>query len=346
LARIFYRFNTEQRECYYNEEYFNVFYDELIHDDFDNIVIEGNTEERKFKVETSLQNITETVVGKGCSNSTSTKAGVKYRLSAGNLNPEGYYYNPHNRIVVRELSEEVSEASADRLNIDIESTGDNFLVMNKNTKGSVSMVKLLSPRLRNYQKGENIMFYNLKTQETVFGSIDTAFGRQSLLVKIKQTDADSIKDESGKPIEIDPSLLPENTVLFEPDEGKVYKISSNVLVLYTDVVVPSYAIFRPSTSSYIWRGPIKVSDVSSASTLYNVPFSNGAIYIEKNINLFLKRQDPHSINYLYNYDERPTSGDVNSVSTSLSNFLRIEGMPKLDLRYLLEGDMDITLDLC
>jgi hypothetical protein len=268
------------------------------------------------------------------------------RLSAGNLNPEGYYYSPHNRIVVRELSEEVSEASADRLNIDVDSTDDNFLVMNKEVGGTVSLVKLLSPRLRNYQKGENIMFYNTRTKETVYGMIDTAFGRQSLLVKINQSDADKVIEDGSSPITIDSSLLPDSTVLFTPDESKVYKISGDVLVLYTDVLVPGYAIFRPSTSSYIWRGPIKVSDVSSASTLYNAPFSNGAIYIEKNINLFLKRQDPHSINYLYNYDERPSTKNQNSVSTSLSTFLRREGMPKLDLRYLLEGDIDITLDLC
>lgn len=347
LARIFYRFNTEQRECYYNEEYFNVFYDELMHDDFDSVTIEGSEEEdRNFKVETSLRNITETIDGNGCSNSSSSKASAKMRLSAGNLNPEGYYYSPHNRIVVRELSEEVSEASADRLNINVNSTGDNFLVMNKATGGTISMVKLLSPRLRNYQKGGNIMFYNTRTKETVYGMIDTVFGRQSLLVKINQSDADKVIEEGSSPITIDSNLSPNSTVLFTPDESKVYKISGDVLVLYTDVLVPSYAIFRPSTSSYIWRGPIKVSDVSSASTLYNVPFSNGAIYIEKNINLFLKRQDPHSINYLYNYDERPSTKNQNSVSTSLSTFLRREGMPKLDLRYLLEGDINITLDLC
>jgi hypothetical protein len=92
---------------------------------------------------------------------------------------------------------------------------------------------------------------------------------------------------------------------------------------------------------------MKTSEVTSASTLYNVPFSNGAIYIEKNVNLFLKRQDPQGINYLYNYDERPSLGDEESkVSSTLSAFLRKEGMPKLDLRYLLEGDIDITLDLC
>ena len=118
-------------------------------------------------------------------------------------------------------------------------------------------------------------------------------------------------------------------------------------MLYTNITVPSYAIFRPSTSSYIWRAPINVTDVTSASTLYDIPFSNGAIYIERNINLFLKRQDPHELNYLYNYDERPNAGpSSNAVSSSISSFLRKEGMPKLDLRYLLEGDIDISLDLC
>ena len=346
LARIFYRFNTEQRECYYNEEYFNIFYDDLIHDDFDNVVIGKSTDDRRFKIKTSLQNITESMYGKGCSNSSSNKAEMTLLLSAGNLNPEGYYYSPHNRIVVKELSEDVSEASVDRLNIDTESKEDNFLVMDKSGVGAVSMVKLLSPRLKNYQKGENVMFYNTRTKETAFGTIDTAFDRQSILVKINESDADNVKEEDSEPIAIDSSLLPENTVLFEPDSANVYKLSKNVLVLYTNISVPSYAVFSPSSSSYIWRGPIKVSEVSSASTLYNAPFSNGAIYLEKNINLFLKRQDPHSINYLYNYDERPSKIDPERISTSLSTFLRREGMPKLDLRYLLEGDIDITLDLC
>jgi len=92
---------------------------------------------------------------------------------------------------------------------------------------------------------------------------------------------------------------------------------------------------------------MNISDVTSASTLYNIPFSNGAIYLEKNVNLFLKRQDPRATNYLYNYDERPSEGSRgDSTSSSASTFLQKEGMPKLDLRYLLEGDIDITLDLC
>ena len=346
LSRVFYRFNTEQRECYYNEEYFNLFYDELIHDDFDNITINGKEGERKFKVETRLQNVVETINGNGCANNKSDMSEIKYNLLAGNLNPEGYYYSPHNRVVVRELSDEVSEASVDKLNIDTESKNDNFLVSGKFPNNTVSIVKLLSPRLRNYQKGENIMFYNTTTQETAFGTIYTVFGKQSIFVKINSLDEDKLKDNDSGPIIIDKGLLPENSPLFEADESKVYKLSSNVLVLYTNITVPSYAIFRPSTSSYVWRGPINISNVPSSSTLYNAPFSNGAIYIEKNINIFLKRQDPRATNYLYNYEERPTSENKNSISTSLSTFLRKEGMPKLDLRYLLEGDMDITLDLC
>ena len=182
----------------------------------------------------------------------------------------------------------------------------------------------------------------------MFGVIDTVLGKQSVFVKVKQDGAinEIIDTKAGKEA-IDSSLIPDKTIGFEPETDGVYKIKSSVLVLYTNITVPSYAIFRPSTSSYIWRAPINVTDVTSASTLYDIPFSNGAIYIERNINLFLKRQDPHELNYLYNYDERPNAGpSSNSVSSSISSFLRKEGMPKLDLRYLLEGDIDISLDLC
>lgn len=351
LGRVCHRFNTEQRECYQNEEYFNIFQDELITDDFDSITIDGESikDDRKFKVETKLQNLVETFEAGGCANATSGDNRMTYSLMAGNLNPEGYYYSPHNRIVVKELSEDVSEESVNRLNIDRDSIEDNFIILNKdNSNGAVSIVKLLSPRLYDFKKGENILFYNTKTQKTVFGSIDTVIGRQNILVKIIQEEAISeVIDKNTAKVKIDKSLLPSGIMLFEPDANGVNKISEDVLVLYTNITVPNYAIFRGSTSSYVWRGVIKTTEVSSASTLYDVPFSNGAIYIEKNINLFLKRQDPHSVNYLYNYDERPTTvGNTTNISSTASAFLRKEGMPKLDLRYLLEGDIDITLDLC
>ena len=353
LGKIYYRFNTEQRECYYNEEYFNIFYDEIVQDDFDGISIEGYSgnvgKERKFKVETKLQNIAERLESKGCSNSSSSEVKNKYYLMAGNLDPEGYYYSPHNRIVVKELADEASEASVDKFNIDTDDFTENFVVLNKdNTANSIAIVRVLSTRLYNFQKGENVMFYNKETQKTVFGTIDTVLGRQSIFVKVRQNDAiDEIINIKDGNVTIDTSLLPKSTIGFEPDNGGVYKIKSNVLVLYTNIAVPSYAIFRASTSSYIWRGTMNISDVTSASTLYNIPFSNGAIYLEKNVNLFLKRQDPRATNYLYNYDERPSEGSRgDSTSSSASTFLQKEGMPKLDLRYLLEGDIDITLDLC
>lgn len=352
LAKIFYRFNTEQRECYYNEEYFNIFYDDLVQDDFDGISIEKYSEsgkDRKFKVEEKLQNIVDTFDAGGCSNSTKADGTMKYALMAGNLNPEGYYYSPHNRVVVKELEEEVSEASVDRFNIDTNDVTNNFISLDSDgSANSVSIIRLLSPRIYNFQKGENVMFYNTETQHTVFGTVETVIGRQSVFVKVKQDEAinEIINKEEEKTI-IDNNLLPQHTVGFKPEQDGVYKLKDTVMAFYTNISVPSYAVFRASTSSYVWRGTIKNTDVSSASTLFNIPFSNGAIYLEKNINLFLKRQDPHGSNYLYNYDERPVVGKINSsVSSSSSTFLRKEGMPKLDLRYLLEGDMNITLDLC
>ena len=41
-----------------------------------------------------------------------------------------------------------------------------------------------------------------------------------------------------------------------------------------------------------WRNLIKPSDLDKNSELFDIPFSNGRLYIENNINFFLKRQDP------------------------------------------------------
>jgi hypothetical protein len=56
--------------------------------------------------------------------------------------------------------------------------------------------------------------------------------------------------------------------------------------------VPLYAKLNRSTSKFVWRNIIKPSEVIRGGETYNRPFANGNFYIEKNINFFLRRQDP------------------------------------------------------
>ena len=83
--------------------------------------------------------------------------------------------------------------------------------------------------------------------------------------------------------------------------------------------VPEYAEFIPATQKLVWRGPKKMSDLESTSPLYNMPFTNGRNYIHKNINVFVRRQDPNN--------------DYNLFRPSNENPLRrfqVEGGEKLD----------------
>jgi hypothetical protein len=62
---------------------------------------------------------------------------------------------------------------------------------------------------------------------------------------------------------------------------------------YCNEAVPLYAAFHNKTQSFVWRGITPPSEMNSEMELYDTPFTNGRLYIEKNITFFLRRQDPY-----------------------------------------------------
>jgi hypothetical protein len=97
---------------------------------------------------------------------------------------------------------------------------------------------------------------------------------------------------------------------------------------------PDYAEYIPSTGKLVWRGPKKMSDLESDSPIYNMPFTNGRLYIHKNVDVFVRRQDPH--------------GEYRIFRPSLKNPLRrfqVEGDPKLDFDYI-QYIIDSMVDAC
>ena len=79
---------------------------------------------------------------------------------------------------------------------------------------------------------------------------------------------------------------------------------------YVRDACPVYAIYSESKQEYVWRRVLAPSELTSTDELYDRPFSNGCIYINNNINLFLKRQDPHGIYYMLNYWENEEGVNV------------------------------------
>lgn len=61
--------------------------------------------------------------------------------------------------------------------------------------------------------------------------------------------------------------------------------------------IPSYAV-RVAKNDFIWRDINNVGDVRN-QLLPEYPFTNGNFYVDRQINFFLKRQDPTGVNGLY-----------------------------------------------
>ena len=75
---------------------------------------------------------------------------------------------------------------------------------------------------------------------------------------------------------------------FSPSSGK------RVLYAYwSPNNVPTYAKLSEGTRKFVWRTVVAPSEMAQDDELYNTPFTNGRFYLEKNINFFLKRQDPN-----------------------------------------------------
>jgi hypothetical protein len=53
-----------------------------------------------------------------------------------------------------------------------------------------------------------------------------------------------------------------------------------------------YAQLSEAGQKFTWRNIVAPSNYTRDNDLYDIPFANGSLYIEQNINIFLKRQDP------------------------------------------------------
>ena len=65
--------------------------------------------------------------------------------------------------------------------------------------------------------------------------------------------------------------------------------------------VPSYArVLRDGTCRIIWRNVLNNGFDKSDDSVEEYPFTNGAFYVNRRIDLFVRRQDPYNNYHLYN----------------------------------------------
>lgn len=203
--------------------------------------------------------------------------------------PEGYYYKAHYPIGVRSFSDNIKQASHYSVLFDsakpVQMEGIFIRIATKNNHG--------------YGYGRTVFICNDVDgiwYETQIVYVDS---KTSFIIKPIHKDIEAYE---GKP------YLDWIQICNLLNYGKLR-------IRVANLDIPDYAD-NVSTNLFLWREVIPASE-SADETLNSYQFANGALYIDKSINFFLKRQDPDAINGLYYYGNFP---DINGKIRVRSNY--------------------------
>ena len=314
IGYVYHRFNTVQRESF-NNEFRNLYHDEITSDDYDNV----NGWGKNFEVSTYYLNDVKTSTYK-----VPTMGSVNSdELMFGNIMPEGYYYNPHTRIPIREEDDDYTESQAKYINYTNPRLTKEYSIVDEKTKKFHSIrVQIDVPSDYGFKKGDYIAFFNKETSAIDWGEIIIASGYQ-LTLRFDNTALGATSEGLVNSKVIDPNSL----------DRKYY-------AFWSPDAIPLYAKFSMSKQKFIWRPLVAPSEMIQDDELYDTPFSNGRFYIEKNVNFFLRRQDPYGKYGLSIPLFRETE---QLVSNPMQRFV-INGKP-IDLSGIL-NDMNNMLDTC
>jgi hypothetical protein len=283
IGNVYHRFNTAQRE-FFGTDFQHILQDVIISDDYDRV----NGEGKAFSCVTYyINNVKNPISTKGDSNS----------LMYGNISPEGYYYNPHMKLQVRENDDVETTSNAKYVNYSQPTlrTVRTYLLIkedgtieiynsesdaNANKKGndvivlqsSYYEINMKVPVNYGFYKGDYIAFYDKQTSDVAWGEIVNVSGSY-LTINIDSKDFDMV----------DAVTL----ALFDPQSG-----GRRFYAYWSTHNTPVYAKLCEGTRKFVWRKIVPPSQMMQDDELYNLPFTNGRFYLEKNINFFLKRQDP------------------------------------------------------
>ena len=291
LADVQFRFNTEQREHdFNNDDDLNCgkfIIDEIITDDYDRDGFQCD----QIEIEDTT-----------------------YR-------PEGYYYKAFYPIQVREFG---SMRQGSHKDITISSC--------RPRQAGGMFIEVVSTLRSGANSGNIVYLCDDMKQEMIPLTINSVLSNVRFLVNPMNPTNSS--DENYKNIfEICNGLLYSERVISEvmekwvDEDGNVhfaeeeekgttikdYGMPKYVLRL-KNYDIPSYA-YKVATNVYLWRDVLNVGNKDTVE-LTEYPFANGHFYINKDINFFLKRQDPFGYNGLYSESKNPNDiyGNVKKTS--------------------------------
>lgn len=299
IEKVYHRFNTAQRECVQNSKYFDIHYDEIIGDQHD-ITSAGTPVELSGSGGTDIVQQILNVLPPEDEETEEMKF-------PGNISPEGYYYSPFYPVMLKELDDELQWVKTRVINYspDTVSTGTTEREYYDPQKGiyitkTLYTITVTSPLKYDFIANQPFSIYDVYGEKTYRGYLDKIENKTILTI---------VSTENFLPKEDEPRVVEDN--------------KNRYIVALNLENSPEYAEYIPATQKVVWRAPKKMSKLTNESPIYNMPFTNGRLYVHSNVNVFLKRQDPTGDYMLF----RPAQANP------LQRF-KVEGQPQLDFDYI------------
>ena len=275
ISPILHRFNTAQRESSMSKS--KDYYDAFLYDE---IAYDDYDISSKFTIVSRTQN--------SC-----------------NAFKEGYYYEPHYEIPINTLAA-LKTIVPDFLNM------REFRYVDKEDK--VCTYRIVTSKQHFLTVGDKAMIYD--TLQDKYYNLEVVSGDgDNYNIFTCRVFNDSMKYDNALGITLSNNGV-EKTVKYISTNNSLgeVEISDYRLFKMDNLDVPSYAkVLKDGTCRVIWRDVIKNGFDTDNDSVEKYPFTNGALYINKRIDIHVRRQDPYDVYKLY--DERDIEG----------NYLEIEG---------------------
>ena len=184
--------------------------------------------------------------------------------SGANQYNEGYYYNPHYEIRLRTFDK-------------IQTVFPDFLAIKSLYKVNDNTYRITCLENHYLTLGDKSIIYDKEKKQYYYCTTVSDEENDTY-----RTFTCKIYDEKGNMVNIDP--------MYGGDDNlKNYR-----LFKMDNLDIPSYAtVLRDGTCRVIYRDILNNGFNLSDDTIEEYPFTNGAFYVNKRIDLFVRRQDPH-----------------------------------------------------
>ena len=203
--------------------------------------------------------------------------------------PEGYYYNPHYEIPIKTF-DRLQTLMPDFLGIrEMMQIGDGTSTTYRFTTFEKHYLDIGDKAVL-YDKLQD-KYYNLTA---ISGVNDNYKVFTCNVFDDKTNEPCAITTENGNPI---------NKLSSRKNIGSV-TVYDFTLFKMDNLDCPSYAkILKDGTCRIIWRNVLNNGFGETNAQIEEYPFTNGAFYVNKPINLYVKRQDPQDYYGIYSEDD-------------------------------------------